>query len=462
MCIFVRYIYNFNNKSGGKGNMKIKRSIIAFVSVLSIIMSQIIIIPTVLAEETNYATSAQVSATAQLSNYDISRVIDGITSQSEGGSKTAITSFDSMGYGYYELTFSEANTINFLKLYFNQVEAKQRPRDIAIDVKRKDGVYIRVAEMHNIDYAIKSNGYGEINQLDFIFEEIECVSVRITGNRQRTRDINNEQTANYNFRLMEIELFNKTDITEEDYTGTTADSQEKYNIPVPAPVFDNLFADMEVSSSLQLSNYSVSRLTNGYKSISSDCSITSFNTANISYSEIILNEETELNQVRLYFSQYEPKQRPKDIAIDVRLKNGVYVRVAEMHNIDYNITSSTASVNTLDFKFENTNAVAVRISGNRQRTRDENNEPSASYNFRLVEVEGYLNSTIVEEDFTGIQKDTEEKYNIAIPEPLLENLALNQTVIANKELTAGNVTYFASNLNDGNKNYNAGTETRSI
>lgn len=442
--------------------MKIKKSIISFISVLVIIMSQIVIIPTVVAQETNYATSSQVEATAQLDNYDISRVIDGNTSQSAGGSKTAITSFDSMGYGYFELFLSEESTLNVVKLYFNQVEAKQRPRDIAIDVKRKDGVYVRVAEMHNIDYAIKSNGYGGINELDFIFEEIECVSVRVTGNRQRTRDINNSQTSKYNFRLMEIELFNKSNINEEDYTGTTADPQEKYNIPVPAPVFENLFANMEVSSSLQLSNYSVSRLTNGYKSISSDCSITSFNTANISYSEIILNGETELNQVRLYFSQYEPKQRPKDIAIDVRLKNGVYVRVAEMHNIDYKITSNTASVNTLDFKFENVKAVAVRISGNRQRTRDVNNEPTASYNFRLVEVEGYLNTTLLKEDFTGTQKEKEEKYNIAIPEPLLENLALNQTIIANKELTVKNVTYFASNLNDENKNYNADTETNAI
>lgn len=442
--------------------MKIKKSLIAFIAVLSILISQIIVIPTVVAQETNYATSCQVKATAQLSNYDIARVIDGNTSYNADASKTAITSFDSMGYGYYELILSQESTINFVKLYFNQLEAKQRPRDIAIDIKRKDGVYIRVAEMHNIDYAIKSNGYGGINELEFVFEGIDCVSVRITGNRQRTRDINNEQTANYNFRLMEIEMFNKSEVTEENYTGAVADPQNKYNIPVPEPVFENLFANMEVSSTLQLSNYSVSRLTNGYKSISSDCSITSFNTANISYSEIILSEETELNQVRLYFSQYEPKQRPKDIAIDVRLKNGVYVRAAEMHNIDYKITSGTASVNTLDFKFENKNAVAVRISANRQRTRDVNNEPTASYNFRLVEVEGYLNTTLVEEDFTGTQKDAQAKYNIAIPDPLLENLALNEKVVANKELIAGNVTYFASNLTDGNKNYNAGTETNAI
>ncbi len=442
--------------------MKCVKSVVVFVVIFSIMMSFFAVRPPISAQSLNLVDGSVITATAQLSNYDISRVADGNTAYNAEASKTGITSFDETGYGFFEITFSKETAVNLVKLFFNQVEAKQRPRDIAVDVKRADGVYIRVAELHNIDYDIQSDGFGNINELNFAFEEISCVALRITGNRQRTRDINNAPTANYNFRLMEIEAYNSSDIGTDNYTGTLPDEQSKYNIPVPEPVFENLLSGKEVSSPLQLSNYDISRLTDGNKSLSSDCSITSYNTANISYSEILLTEEIKISQLRLYFSMYEPAYRPKDIAVDVRLANGVYVRVAEMHNIDYQVTgANSANINTLDFKFEEIGAMAIRVSGNRQRTREFNNMPNASLNFRLVEIEGY-NTIVSEEEYTGVLKDAEEKYNIDIPDPILENLALGKNVVANKELTAGNVTYFANNLTDGNKNYNAGTETNAI
>ncbi len=443
--------------------MKYVKSLLALVTVISILASLIVHFPSASAQNANLAEGCTVTATAQLSNYDISRVTDGQTSASADSSKTAITSFDSAGYGFYEISFSSETEIDVVKLYFNQLEARQRPRDIAVDIKRKDGVYVRVAEMHNIDYEIKNNGNGGVNELEFKFAPAECVSVRITGNRQRTRDINNEPTSNYNFRLMEIAAFNDSAISEDDYTGVLQDEQSKYNIPVPAPVFENLIAGSEVQSTLQLGTYAISRLTDGKNDVSSDCSITSFNTANLSYSEISLENETAINHVRLYFSHYEVSQRPKDIAIDIRLKNGVYVRAAELHNIDYGIISAnSARVNVLDFTFKELDAVAIRVTGNRQRTRDINNEPTKQYNFRLVEVEGYFNPILKETEYTGTLADENDAYNIPVPDPVLENLAVGKNVTTYAELTAGAVTYYASNLTDGNTDYNAETQHNAI
>gem|GEM_PF-5728716 len=443
--------------------MKRFRMSVAFFAAVSVILSTLFIMPTVMAQSANLAQGCEVKATAQLSDYDIKRVIDGETAANASSGKTAITSFDTSGFGFYELSFDAPKTVDLVKLYFNQIEPKQRPKDIAVDIRRADGVYVRMAEMHAIDYNIKSNGYGGLNELYFSFSPVECVAIRITGNRQRTRDANNEPTANYNFRLMEIEIFSDSDIAPENYTGVYDDENSLYNIPVPDPILDNLIGGCTVESTQQLSNYDIARLTNGFKKLSSDCAITSFNTANLSSYEVILAEETELNQVRLYFSSYEVKYRPMDIAIDLRLANGVYIRAAELHNIDYKILgSNSAQVNVLDFKFENKKAVAIRIIGNRQRTRVVNNSLSASYNFRLVEAEAYLNATLTAEDYSGVTPDENEAYNIPVTDPILTNLAQGKPVTASDELTAGNVTYSASHLTDGNNSYTAGTETNAI
>ena len=443
--------------------MKHLRTFAALIAAVSVIASAVFVMPTVIAQAANLTEGCEVKATAQLSNYDIARVIDGNTAFNAQAGKTAITGFDVNGYGFYEISFSHPVTVDLVKLYFNQVEANQRPRDIAIDVRQENGVYVRMAEMHGIDYNIQGNGYGAANELYFAFSPAECAAVRVTGNRQRTRDINNEPTANYNFRLMEIEVYNESGIAPENYTGVYPDENVAYNIPVPDPVLSNLVENCAVESAQQLGDYDISRLTNGFKKLTSDCAITSFNTANLSSYEIIPGEETELNQVRLYFSTYEVKQRPKDIAVDIRLSNGVYVRVAELHDIDYEILgANSAQINTLDFKFENKKAVAIRIIGNRQRTRDANNEPTANYNFRLVEAEAYLNAALKEEDYTGVLPDENAAYNIPVTDPLLTNLAAGKTVTASDELTAGGVAYSASHLTDGNVKYTAGTETNAI
>lgn len=443
--------------------MKCLRIFVALIAAISVMASVVLIMPASTAQTANLAGGCEVKATAQLSDYDITRVIDGETAFNASAGKTAITSFDTSGYGFYEISFSSPNTIDLVKLCFNQIEPKQRPKDIAVDIRKENGVYVRMAEMHGIDFNIKSNGYGGLNELYFSFSPVECVAVRVTGNRQRTRDINNEPTANYNFRLMEIELYNESGIAPENYTGVFPDENAAYNIPVPDAILNNLIENCTVESKQQLGNYDVSRLTNGYKKLSSDCAITSFNTANLSSYEVILEKETELNQVRLYFSTYEVKQRPKDIAIDLRLSNGVYVRAAELHNIDYKILgSNSAQINTLDFKFENKNAVAIRITGNRQRSRVVNNELSASYNFRLVEAEAYLNAGLTAEEYTGVSADENDAYNIPVPDPILPNLAAGKPVTASDELTAGSVTYSASHLTDGNTSFTAGTETNAI
>ena len=102
--------------------MKRLRALAALIAAVSVIASAVFVMPTVMAQTANLAEGCEVTATAQLSDYDIARVIDGETAFNASAGKTAITSFDTSGYGFYTLSFSSPTIIDLVKLCFNRIE----------------------------------------------------------------------------------------------------------------------------------------------------------------------------------------------------------------------------------------------------------------------------------------------------------------------------------------------------
>ena len=103
--------------------------------------------------------------------------------------------------------------------------------------------------------------------------------------------------------------------------------------------------------------------------------------------------------MKVYLSRWQTEFLPQDMAVDVKLKNGQYVRVAERHAIEYK------GVHDLTFNFPEQEAVAFRVAGNANR-----NENSA--NFRLLELEAYYWPGMPAEKYTGTEKDRNTLYNI--------------------------------------------------
>lgn len=133
---------------------------------------------------------------------------------------------------------------------------------------------------------------------------------------------------------------------------------------------------------------------------------TNTNAANETYYQFAFDSARMLNRIKLYLSTEETKIRPRDIAVDVRLSDGSWVRTAARYDIDYvydNITVAKDGVvlnSRLEFTFPAIECTAFRVTSNRQRTRVANNALTAVYNWRLTEIEAYYDTSIT--DYTGI------------------------------------------------------------
>ncbi len=344
--------------------------------------------------------------------YSVSNITDGKTSN-------AVINYETSGLAYYEIDLESLTELNRVTLILGTAETNKRPKDIAVDILQKNGVWKRAAELHNIEY-------DSSNKLKFAFENIKGKKIRVTANKKRV-------TVSDNFRLQEIEAYLDPTVTE--YTGAVADSNNDYNIPIPEPILENLALNKTVNSPTTTewyknNGYSVSNITDGKTSNA----VINYETSGLAYYEIDLESLTELNRVTLVLGTAETNKRPKDIAVDILQNNGVWKRVAELHNIEYD------SSNKLKFAFENIKGTKIRVTANKNRV-------TVSDNFRLQEIEAYLDPTVTE--YTGAVADSNNDYNIPIPDPILENYALNRPV------TSSNVDKFysdnfpASNLTDG-------------
>lgn len=133
---------------------------------------------------------------------------------------------------------------------------------------------------------------------------------------------------------------------------------------------------------------------------------TNTNDANETYYQFAFDSARMLNRFKLYLNNQETSMRPRDIAVDVRLSDGSWVRTAARYDIDYghdNITVAKDGVvldSRLEFTFPAIECTAFRVTSNRQRTRVVNNALTSTYNWRLTEIEAYYDTSIT--DYTGI------------------------------------------------------------
>lgn len=205
-------------------------------------------------------------------------------------------------------------------------------------------------------------------------------------------------------------------------------------VPSAAERSGNVAFGATVTANSELNDYPVSRLTDGiidYDRTTSTTGITNYASSGIGYFEITLDSAADINQVKVIRTTWEASSFPKDIAIDVQNASGSWKRVAEKHEIPSNVPHA------LVFNFATvTNATKIRVSANKAR--------NSSGNFRVAEIEAYLDSTVTSADYTGVAKDG----TYDIPEISNGNLLLGKiasytpgrAIEANKPL---------SNLTDG-------------
>ncbi len=399
----------------------------------------------------NVALGATVTANNALEAYPVNRLTDGLIDYDRTTETTGITRYDSNGIGYFEVTLNEATAINQVKVFRTTWESNYFPKDIAIDVKNSKGSWKRVAEMHDIEANLP-------HDLTFNFKTVSDVKlIRVSANKARN--------SSSNFRVSEIEAYNNTTLTSEDYTGIIKDAT--YNIP--EMISDNLIAGMTAVTPSGRGVGSIEKLTDGDYAFSSSgqtyvlygAGNLNNSEANNTYYQFDFDEETRLNLIKLYLSSTESDRWPQDIAVDVKLSDGSWKRVAANYNISYktaptdNITVSSGGVvqnSRLEFTFESISCVSFRLTANRQRVRATNSSyASGTLNWRLVEIMAYNDPSITK--YTGIERPDDSAY--AIPAVELVNYALGATVTSKGQVHSGLGAF--SNLTDGNKNNRTGS-----
>ena len=318
------------------------------------------------------------------------------------------------GMAYYQADFTEAVSIGQVRLYMHY-DAADRPGDIAVDVKLVSGVWVRVAEKHNINYSgIDAGGDLVVDwkndnyalYLAMNFEAVECVAFRVSGN--------NARTGASNFRVKEIEAYS-TYPSDQSVTGIVKDANDSYNIPY---IFSNvnLMTGATLSSTTSVWWNSTPTLVDGEKIWDPNNygeAVAYDGEGGVAYYQADFAEAVSLGQVRLYMYYAGSDGAAKDIAVDVKLSNGTWVRVAEKHNIIYKGTHEGGDLTLtyqgsspamyLAMNFETVDCVAFRVSA-------KNNRDGVG-SFRLVEIEAY-NTYPAGQSLTGTVKDTNDAYNI--------------------------------------------------
>ena len=145
--------------------------------------------------------------------FPASRLTDG---ESNDALEGAIINYLETGLAWYEIDLQGAQTINQIKLIFQNAEWEKRPQDYAIDVYA-DGEWKRVAEQHKVQYTV--------SEYFFNFAPVSCTKIRITAL--------NARNATDNFRLEELEAYNNPTVTEAYYTPLMEADEAVYRITVP-------------------------------------------------------------------------------------------------------------------------------------------------------------------------------------------------------------------------------------
>ena len=351
-----------------------------------------------------------------LSNFPASRVTDGNT-VSEPAMINWDVGEDIDNLAWYQIDLEDSQTINQVIIRLENAEWNHRPMDYAVDAFTAEG-WVRVAERHMTDLEAE----GSVYTLNFA--PVEASKIRLTGNHVRAQLTDN--TTNY--RILEIEAYNNTELTEDDYTARDEAPNEESKIPElyePVNVALGKSVTASAADEFYITNFPASRVTDGINDQQlSACINYGRDSANLAWYEIDLDGEVSINQVIIYLENAEWQYRSKDYAVDVLTAEG-WVRVAERHFTDLEAEGSVYTLN-----FAPVEASKIRLTANNINAEDS----TSAANYRVVEIEAYNNIKLTEDDYTAKDEAPNEESKIAMPvdRPTdpddMVNIALNKPV----------------------------------
>lgn len=329
----------------------------------------------------NFAKGATASTNKQLSAFDVNRIVDGQCALNDGN-KIAIASYES-NIAWFQVDLKAAKNINNVVIK-HSFEPNKAPTRAAIDVKKADGTWVRVAESHTL-----AAGGSSILTREFKFAEfVNAVAVRYTA-----------YNTTGNLAVGEFEVYYNGNVTEADYTGVT----KADNAVIPYSISDNYAIGAEVSNVATDEVNVITNINDGKKAHDSAFAGTALGNGR-GYFEFDFAKATTVNQVTVYRTNQQFDNSPKDFAIDVQLADGTWVRKVATYDVE---RSTDWGKNATTFSFEAVEAVKVRVSFSAKRV----NTDTYTHVY-FTEIEIFNNPNVTANDYTGIAAADDWKYDI--------------------------------------------------
>lgn len=319
-----------------------KKKIISFIVAIAVVITSLNL-PIASSAATQADGNLLYGLTATTNNSDawattnrpVSNLTDGNGTFAYNAGLTTWLGYNSDGTVYAQFNLTSANDINKFVIYLPGTTSTdnattQQPRNYAIDVQLSDGTWKRVAERH-----IEAYTNWDYKKETILFEKVNTSVIRFTFKRE-----SDEQKR---APISEIEAYYDSSITEAQYTpiDTTKNYTEK---AIPMPAYTNLLPGTTITANAEHYNgwYNtdrpVSRLTDGEKAISYNAGklmVTPYGTNGQAYVNFAFANLTTINKVVIYLpgdsNGVAITNQVTDYALDARLEDGTWVRVAEKH-----------------------------------------------------------------------------------------------------------------------------------
>lgn len=329
----------------------------------------------------NFATGATASTNKQLSAFDVNRIVDGQFALNDGN-KIAIASYES-NIAWFQVDLKSAKNINNVVIR-HSFEPNKAPTRAAIDVKKADGTWVRVAESHTLAAGGSSTLTREFKFAEFV----NAVAVRYTA-----------YNTSGNLAVGEFEVYYNGNVTEADYTGVT----KADDAVIPYSISDNYAIGAKVSNVATDEVNIITNINDGKKANDSAFAGTALGNG-IGYFEFDFAKATTVNQVTVYRTREQFNNSPKDFAIDVQLADGTWVRKVAVYDV---ARSGDWGSNATTFSFEAVEAVKVRVSFSAKRVNTDRYT-----HVYFTEIEIFNNPNVTANDYTGIAAADDWKYDI--------------------------------------------------
>lgn len=367
----------------------------------------------------NYALTANVTASA--ANFDAAGPLAAINNGSTEGRSLTRAMDNSDHEVYITFDLGAATTINNVNLYADNCEAAAYGfKNVAIDAL-VDGQWVRVAQLHNLSVSNK-----ELVPVYFAPVKATKVAVRV--------DTDGQENTNY-ASFAEIEIYNNPTVEEKDYTGFAKPASASYALG--GFVSDNYALAGTASTNTSTRGngggmWEISKVNNGattndfyYGYVSGPSGV---NYSKNPYVQIDFDSAKTINSVNFFSCSSGEQKWFNDYAIDVKLTNGAWKRVAARHySVEGKIVSGNAQ--KVEFFFETVEALAFRVTcdvKNCQNALSGGDPNGISQIFSCTEVQAFYNSA-APANLTGIAQPTD---GVNIPTIKGTNYALGGTTTA--------------------------------